>query len=50
MINLSGIEGKIQILLIQIRTIFLQLFFSIFTSMFFFPHFFQFYFWLSLVT
>ena len=40
MINLSGIEGKIQILLIQIRTIFLQLFFSIFTSMFFFSSFF----------
>ena len=40
MSNLSGIERKIQILLIQIGTIFLQLFFSIFTSMFFISSFF----------
>ena len=38
-INLSAIEGKIQILLIQIKTIFLQFFFSIFASMFFFSFF-----------
>ena len=38
-INLSAIEGKIQILLIQIKTIILLFFFSIFPSMFVFSSF-----------